>query len=135
MPDDEFPNLTPANHRVTIPATPNYNCVAWSASDTEFWWQPGVFWPVESSSDSCGIQALRQAFESLGYEECDEGGFDKVALYGTSMFYTHASRQLPNGMWTSKLGREEDIEHDTPNDVAGGIYGEGLQFMKRAHQD
>jgi hypothetical protein len=44
----------------------------------------------------------------------------------------HASRQLPSAKWTSKLGGSEDIEHDTPDDVAGGIYGEVVQIMKRA---
>jgi len=39
---------------------------------------------------------------------------------------------LPSGKWTSKLGRLEDIEHDTPDDVAGGVYGEVAGFMKRA---
>jgi len=57
---------------------------------------------------------------------------EKVALYGSFLFYTHAARQLPDGRWTSKLGRLEDIEHDTPDDVAGGLYREVAQFMKRA---
>jgi hypothetical protein len=38
---------------------------------------------------------------------------------------------LPNGKWTSKLGRDVDIEHDTADDVAGGVYGEVVQIMKR----
>jgi hypothetical protein len=42
-----------------------------------------------------------------------------------------ASRQLPSGRWTSKLDRAEDIEHDPPHDVAGGIYGDIVQIMKR----
>jgi hypothetical protein len=54
---DDFPRLTEQNYRVTSPATPDYNCIAWSA---------GV-----------------------------------------------------------------DIEHDSPDDVASGIYGEVVQFMKR----
>ena len=29
LPHDEFPRLTPDNHQVTSPATPDYNCVAW----------------------------------------------------------------------------------------------------------
>jgi hypothetical protein len=51
--------------------------------------------------------------------------------YGSSWFYTHAARQLPTGKWTSKLGKAEDIEHDSPDDVAGGIYGEVVLFMRR----
>jgi len=55
-----------------------------------------------------------------------------LAPYGGTLFHTHAARQLSSGQWTSKLGRSEGIEHDTPDDVAGGFYGEVVQFMKRA---
>ena len=59
-----------------------------------------------------------------------EPGFEKVALHGDIFFYSHAARQLPDGKWTSKLGKDQDIEHDTPFDVAGGLYGEVVQIMK-----
>ena len=130
-----FPRLTEQNHRITSPPSRDYNCIAWSAGDTERWWQPGVYWPVETSPDDCGLDALIEAFRSLGFEECDEGhpeeGFEKVALYGGTFLYTHAARQLPDGKWTSKLGRSGDLEHDTPDDLAGGMYGEAHQFMRR----
>ena len=45
--DPDFPRLAPQNHRITSPAGIEYNCVAWAAGDTENWWQPGVYWPVE----------------------------------------------------------------------------------------
>ena len=45
--------------------------------------------------------------------------------------YTHAARQLPNGKWTSKLGRDIDIEHDSVDDIAGSVYGEVLRLMRR----
>jgi hypothetical protein len=134
---DEFPRLTPDNHRESSPAAWDYNCVAWAAEDTENWWQPGVYWPVEVSKDEFGVGALAQAFRALGYESCArdedlEPGFQKVALYGSGLIYTHAARQLPTGKWTSKLGGGVDIEHDTPDAVAGGIYGEVVEVMKRA---
>lgn len=135
LPAAEFPRLTPQNHRPTSPATPIYNCIAWSAGDTERWWEPGCYWPVEVPPDDYGIAVLDLAFKALGFEECRDGGleagFEKVALYGSSTFYTHAARQLPDGKWTSKLGRSEDIEHDDPDDVAGGIYGEVVQYMRK----
>jgi len=73
---------------------------------------------------------------AAGYADCDledglESGYEKVALYGSGMFYTHAARQLSTGKWTSKLGREVDIEHDSADDVAGGVYGEVVQIMRR----
>jgi hypothetical protein len=129
----EFPRLTADNHHITSPESPDYNCVAWSAGDPEHWWQPGVYWPVPIVS--YGLDALEAAFRTLGYEPCPDGSLEprveKVALYAAGQFDTHAARQLLSGKWTSKLGRLEDIEHDTPEDVAGGVYGAVAGFMRR----
>ena len=133
--DRNFPRLTPETHRLTSPAALEYNCVAWAAEDTENWWQPGVYWPAETHADDYGMGALEAVFRRLGFEPCSddspEPGVEKVALYGNTLRYTHAARQLPGGKWTSKLGKAEDIEHDTPDVVAGGIYGEVMEIMKR----
>ncbi len=133
--DSDFPRLTPQNHRLTSPAAIEYNCVAWAAGDTEHWWQPGVYWPVASPPQEYSIGALEDAFKALGFEPCDDDGleldFEKVALYGNNLVYTHAARQRPGGQWTSKLGKAEDIEHDTPDVVAGGLYGEVVAIMRR----
>ena len=131
-----FPRLSDANHRITSPATTRYNCVAWAANDTAHWWQPGSYWPIAASVTECGIAVLEQAFTAIGYENCGmntvlEPEYDKVALYGANMFYTHVARQLPTGKWTSKLGRDVDIEHDSPAAVAGGVYGEVMLIMRR----
>jgi hypothetical protein len=135
IPSAALPRLTAQNHQITSPTTGDSNCIAWAAEDTENWWQPGVFWPLEVGSDDVGIGSLVQAFRFLDYEICAggslESGFLKVALYADGQFYTYAARQLPSGKWTSKLGRAEDIEHDTPEDVADGVYGSVVQFMKR----
>lgn len=137
LPKSLFPRLTPANHRITSPATSDYNCVAWAAEDTARWWQPGRYWlPKDWPQDDVGLAALEQAFLTMGYADSSmdarsEPGFLKVALYGAGLFYTHAARQLWDGKWTSKLGEDVDIEHDSPEDVAGGIYGEVLKIMKR----
>lgn len=108
--DRDFPRLTSENHRVTSPATVEYNDVAWATGDTKNWWQPGVYWPIEATVPEFGIVALERAFRSLGFEPCDdpEPGFEKVALYGNDGFYTHAARRLPDGKWTSKLGKAEE---------------------------
>ena len=135
-PDPAFPRLTPHYHRPTSPPTPDYNCIAWAAVDVARWSQPGVYWPIEATRDEFGLGILEGAFLALGYKPCEddrpEPGYEKVALYGSSLYYTHAARQLPDRRWTSKLGKAEDIEHDTPDHVAGGIYGEVAGFMKRA---
>src|SRR5262249_6030385 len=108
IPAHLFPRLTPTNHCLPSPASPDYNCVAWSGGDTQHWWQPGGFWPVSAGPNDFDLQALERAFEALGYQSCPdsdpEPGFEKVALYADGPFYTHAARQLPTGKWTSKLG-------------------------------
>jgi len=135
--DEDFPRLTPHNYRVTSPATEAYNCVAWAAEDVEHWWQPGEYWfPSDWPADDFGLGALEQAFLAMGNQSCGmdeslEPGFTKVALYGTGFLYSHAARQLPSGKWTSKLGKGEDIEHDKPEDVGGGLYGEVMKVMKK----
>ncbi len=136
IPDDGlFPRLTEDNHRRTSPPDVRYNCIAWSAGDTTRWWQPGSYWPIKSGREDCWIGNLIEAFRELGFregaDETLEPGFEKVALYASGIFYTHAARQLASGQWTSKLGKAEDIEHDRPDDVAGGLYGEVVEFMKR----
>ena len=132
----DFPGLTELNHRVTSPRSPEYNCIAWAAEDLSRWWEPGRHWPTPVATGDYGIAVLEAAFRALRYETCEDGalepGFQKVALYGSFEFYTHAARQLPDGRWTSKLGRSEDIEHETPDVIAGGLYGEVVQFLKRA---
>ena len=131
---NDFPRLDEQNHHVTSQASADYNCIAWCGGDTEHWWQPGSYWPVSSEPDDYGMEILVQGFSALGYTRCGDGnleaGFEKIALYGSSSCYTHAARQLPAGRWTSKLGRSEDIEHHTPQDLAGGIYGEVGRYMK-----
>ncbi len=82
------------------------------------------------------LVSLSSVLRALGYEDCGiddslEAGFEKVAIYGSGTFYTHAAKQTTVGKWSSKLGKAEDIEHDTPEDLAGGIYGEVVEVMKR----
>jgi hypothetical protein len=42
----------------------------------------------------------------------------------------HAARQLTDGTWTSKLGREIDITHTLPG-LEGGEYGRIAMYMRR----
>ncbi|MEG4575444.1 hypothetical protein QUA56_22590 [Microcoleus sp. N3A4] len=44
---------------------------------------------------------------------------------------THAARQLPNGKWTSTLGRWEDIEHELDG-LTSEMYGSVKQVLKRS---
>jgi hypothetical protein len=137
-PNPSFPNLSPHNHRVIGPADHRFNCIAWACGETSRWWQPGTlyFWPVECDEDDHTIQSLIAACIALGFQLCEsdelEVGFEKIAIYSTIPDeYTHAARQSEYGKWTSKLGMDVLIEHDTVDAVTGGVYGQLFGFMKR----
>jgi len=71
----------------------------------------------------------------LGYAICDhaepEPCCEKVALFADAVrFPTHATRQLPGGRWTSKIGQLERIEHALL-DLEGAAYGSVVLVMKR----
>lgn len=83
------------------------------------------------------MDAFIETFESLGFETCDsdelEEGFRKIAIYGISGANPkHLARQLVDGKWTSKLGQQVDIQHDTLDDITGPHYGSVLRIMRKA---
>jgi len=128
-----FPGLAAAGYAVVSPKTDSYNCVAWAAGDASRWWEPGIYWPGPAGDD---LAALAGVFAALGYTPCGadelETGHEKVALYADDQGeWTHASRQLPDGSWTSKLGPDEDIVHRTPQALTGELYGQVREIMKR----
>lgn len=133
-----FPQLSHSAYAITSPATPEYNCIAWAAGDTERWWWPVAgsyaYWPANAPVQET-LVAFIKAFATLGFMPCDdsqvEQGHEKVALYvDQNGKPTHAARQLPNGRWTSKLGKIEDIEHELEA-VVGPVYGSVAQILKR----
>jgi hypothetical protein len=134
--DNQFPGAIGLYTKSSDPSG-IYNCVAFAASDDTEWWShfPGYKWPARRSPL---IDALVEVFLSLGFqkfgatETMSEPGYDKVALYELNGFWKHAARQLPNGKWTSKLGPDEDIEHDTPECLGGNFYGTIHCIMRKA---
>lgn len=139
---NQLPRLSQANSRKTSEADPRYNCFGWAAFGNESIYMapvpPGYFWP-EGVPRNCKLESVVQAFTSLGFVPCDNGelehGFEKIAIYATSGYAEHAARQKPNGRWTSKLGEEQDIEHDAPECAAGGVYGEVARYLKRGPEN
>ena len=95
---------------------------------------PNFHWPVGAEPGNGSVGNLLAALAAVGYAPCPDGnlepGTEKVAVYANGNEYTHAARQLPSG-WSSKVGEWELIEHDTPEAVAGGVYGSLLLFLKR----
>ncbi len=135
--EEIFPSLQAIGYDITSPATKEYNCIAWAAGDSETWWWPNkdCFWPYEIPQEE-SLDVFIKVYEALGYSLCDndryEEGVEKVAIYVDSEgIPTHAARQLNNGRWTSKLGKLEDIEHNTLEGLAGYEYGTVAVIMKR----
>lgn len=137
--EKSFPKLQDGGYRITSLDTVDYNCIAWAAGDTEAWWWPDplnmYYWPIGVSRAET-LEAFIEAFVALGFTPCDaaeyEKSFEKVAIYvDTSGQPTHAARQLSSGLWTSKLGNLQDIEHDIDG-VSGGLYGSVAVIMKRS---
>jgi len=128
--------LNATNYTITSPPTRQYNCIAWAADDELHWWwpEPRAYWPLGVPMDTT-LVAFIEAFRTIGYETCQDGslesGLVKIALYARGSSITHAARQLPSGHWTSKLGEKEDIEHRTPDEVCGPVYGVVVQFLSR----
>jgi hypothetical protein len=132
--------LVAAGFSETSPATREYNCIAWAAGRQDDWWwpDPGLtsFWP-EHAPRAETIEAFYATFALLGYEHCDHGqrepGFEKVAFYVRDGEPKHAARQLTDGSWTSKLGRDIDVAH-TLSGLEGPAYGQVTGYMKRSRQ-
>ena len=93
-----------------------------------------MFWPENVNPDN-GVDDWVAALKTVGFNECTDGSFEpgsvKVAILGRGDTAEHATRQLASGKWVSKLGELEDIEHDRPETVGGGDYGEVLRYLSR----
>lgn len=133
-----FPSLSKIGYRIHSPKTGKYNCIAHAANDETRKWDtyPGYYWPKNAARGE-GIDALVSAFEIIGYERCQDGKFEaayeKVVLYADGNgYWTHAAKQLDDGVWSSKLGDSFDIRHRTPQAVSGDLYGKVIYYMKRA---
>ena len=136
--DRNFHGLAKGVYEIKSQRSNKYNCIAWAAGEDNQKWWPGVgphaYWP-DDISEELDLQSFVSAFSTLGYKKCSDGnlanGVEKLAIFAkASGEPTHAARQLSNGRWTSKLGREEDIEHDLA-DLEGELYGHVTCFLMR----
>ncbi len=139
-----FPLLVEGQYRRTSSQTPDYNCIGFALDDEKHWWQPvnedwdrGMAWHRDAP-DEDELATYIRLFELHEYECCDspdlEVGFEKVAIYWGDDG-VHVARQKTSGKWESKLGRLEDIEHDTlellETDGNKPAYGKVEQILKR----
>ena len=139
-----FPRLTCSNFTETSPPDRSYLCISWAAGKGGpehriSWWPSqkpavGCRWPDDVPLDKT-TKSFVLAFKTICYKLCDDGtpqeGYEKVALYAIDDVPTHMARQLPDGQWTSKLGKLIDITHASPDVLEGPKYGSVCRYFRR----
>jgi hypothetical protein len=135
--DQRFPAPV-SRYVITSEPDPTYNCIAYAVGVTTEWWSdlPGYKWPAARGPH---VEALVAVFAGRGFTQCASGelesGHEKVAVFAKAGAWTHAAWQTHAGRWRSKLGQEEDIEHQTPDCLCGDAYGAVHCFMKRVRAE
>jgi hypothetical protein len=137
-----FPSLASTRFEVTSDDTRTYNCLAWVLGDQENWISPTLFdedlglypWPEGVPRENT-VRTWMLALESYGFTRCEEPvpepGVEKVAVYWNGETQEiHFALQLPSGLWTSKVGRWEDITHELDG-LTGDRYGQVIGFVSR----
>jgi hypothetical protein len=132
-----FPSLSESGYSKSSERDPEYNCFAFAVHDTKQYWQKvavhGYYWPLERDDRlEDWIEALRLNNFKVTNDWNLEAGFERVCIYvNDAGSPEHVARQLESGSWTSKIGRDEDIEHLTLDGLKGKEYGELKIMMKR----
>jgi hypothetical protein len=138
--EQHFPNL--GRWLKTSERDPDYNCAAFAAGEQQQRWDPfppGVYYWPSGVNRSYQIADFIEAYKTRGYSVCADGSLktdrEKIVIY-TNQYGSveHVARQLSDGRWTSKIGDEEDIVHETPESLSVG-YGTPTLYMQRHRED
>ncbi len=137
-----FPGLQSVRWQLTSDEDPRYNCHAYALGETQIFIDPnpelaaypGIYWPRRVQRAPT-LEAFTDLYGAEGYVECVDGslepGFEKLAIYVSTDGVEHTARQMLNGSWSSKIGYDEDIMHETPAALEGTTYGRVARYMKR----
>jgi hypothetical protein len=137
-----WPQLKPANHKVTSRATRRYNCIAFALGDERTWWEAdegfggGIHWPdgVPDTLDGWVQIFTREQFEPTADRNV-EAGVEKIAIYVSLRDMSPEHVAVSDGRsWKSKLGRYQDIEHrslDLPEGENACEYGIVAKILRR----
>lgn len=132
-----FPN-SQGNWVQTSEHTIEYNCVAWVLGSNNKWWQPltlGGDWPSDIS-ESYNVNSYIELFIKFGFEKCVdyefESEYDKIAIFQNTENneFSHVSKLIEPGIWSSKMGDYEDIRHNIKA-LENSVYGSIHCYMKR----
>ena len=128
----KYPRLVDGEWCVTAPATPAYNCIAWSIGNTNTW----IWDQVDQAGDNNGnvsVADFDSYYSSKGYAP-DSSPAD-IALFFKGSEPTHAARRSSyscngNVMYESKRGQNIRIAHIL-SQLEGGLYGNVIKHYKR----
>lgn len=134
----EHPKLSNTNSVPTSDEDEEYNCFAWAAGDVKRWWSPiqRYYWPIvrRELSLSCFVEA----YATLGYSPMKwwdhflQWNLEKVAIYVNQIGEpAHMARQMRDGKWTSKLGVDIDISHESLSTLEDNDYGKVAMILRR----
>jgi hypothetical protein len=137
-----FPLLVGTSYSEESAPTDVYNCIAFAFGDLNQWWWPrrmyGCYWPPGFALND-QTSTLVAIFQVHGYVECGgpelERGYEKVVIYSRDNRFKHAARQVRSGRWASKLGEEQDIEHEKVEHIVNADYGVMEKYLRRKRDD
>jgi hypothetical protein len=125
--------------KITHEIDKKYNSVAWAMCDRSKWWEPDPFdifyWP-DNLDRKHTLLVFERLFESHGYRSVGkndrlEDGCEKVAIFVLNGRPTHVARQKNSGIWTSKVGKCEEIEHMDLHQLVSEDLGEVATILRR----
>ena len=139
--EEVCPILKEISYKITSPRDARYNCVAYAVGDLQNFWYDvaikGYYWPPGVPSADT-LEGWIKVFEIHGYRETQDSSlepeYEKIAIYASEHYPEHVARQKASGAWTSKMGKDIDIEHPSLECLEGDSYGKVVKIMKRKCQ-
>lgn len=123
-----FPNLKNTQYCVKSNKDNRYNCFAWALGYNNRSLPEDISYENAFDLDVYILLFKKHNFQPCSSDNLEEG-FEKVAIYAKDNIPTHAARQLPSGLWSSKLGKDIDIEHML-NGLEDSEYGKVCIILK-----
>ncbi len=124
-----FPRLISGDWCVSAPATPTYNCIAWSIGNTSRWIWDEVDSVYGDNDGTVSLSDFDSFYSMAGLTPVINAtpSDPKVVLYSKGSTPTHAAPKSPHPCgvaFESKLGQSVRIVHDVYQLEGGSVYGD-----------
>jgi hypothetical protein len=118
----------------------NYNCLAFVLGDYSNWWEPpgvfGHYWPPGFSQD-ISVDTVTSIIKLHGFtvefNPHETPVTESIAIYAKGDDWEHFAK-YSGGVWKSKIGEDEDIEHSSPDLLEGEFYGYVVKILSREQE-